>query len=287
MPDPTTSQKNSRPDIIKVKASHGVKWLIDAFKLFTSQLKTWLVISAFLLILLLIPGLNQFVALLFPIPIAGLMIGCRQISTKSNLVFDHLFCALKTHTKPLLIICSLYALSSLVITLVTYLIMQMLGYDIASLQIEKLQQMQPDELLAWMLSPEGIEMMRTYTLTLLIYLALLLPVMMAYWFAPALVVLNNISPLNSLKLSYKACKINFVAFSVYGVVGFLYMILAFTLVSIISAIIPLLSIPLILLLFLSIFSISLASIYTSYSDIFLQKDLLMKNSNGSTSSMIA
>ena len=288
-PNPDQPEKNGNYpiDINKVNAQQGIKWLQQAFKLFTSQMKSWLVIVGFLFILLLIPGINQIIGLLLPIPIAGIMLGCSQITAKTPLSFDHLFCALKTHTKPLIYLCAIYGLLSLVITFLTYMLMQFLGYDIINVLPDNLSGMSTNEMMQWIASAEGTEVTRVYLLTFLIYLVLLLPVMMAYWFAPPLIVLNNCSPINALKLSYRACKINLIPFTIYGLVGMLYILLTFSLISIISAIIPLLAIPLVLFFFLSVFAISIASIYTSYIQVFTTKNCLDKGEKKSSGSMIA
>ncbi|MGB0496049.1 MAG: BPSS1780 family membrane protein [Kangiellaceae bacterium] len=268
-PGQTGKQDGHPIEIVKVNARNGIAWLREAFKLFTSQLKAWLGITSFLFVLLLIPGINQIIALLFPIPIAGVMLGCRQLSPNTPLTFDHLFAALKTHVKPLIYLCAFYGLASIILTILTYMIMQVFGYDIFNLLPEKLNHMSTEELMGWLTSIEGVETSRIYALTGLIYLALLIPVMMAFWFAPALIVLENSSPVNALKLSLSACKINVIPFTLYGLAGVFYLVIAFTFITLISVLIPLLSIPLVVLLFLTIFAVSIASIYTSYMDIFI------------------
>lgn len=289
LPNPNQpEQQESYPvDINKVNAQQGIKWLQQAFKLFTSQIKSWLVIVGFLFVLLLIPGINQIIGLLLPIPIAGIMLGCNQITAKSPLSFDHLFCALKTHTKPLVYLCAIYAFLSIVITFLTYLFMQFLGYDIINMLPDNLNEMSTNDLMQWFTSPKGIEVTRVYLLTFLVYMALLLPVIMAYWFAPPLVVLKNRSPIEALKLSYRASKVNIIPFTVYGLVGVFYILLAFTLISFVSAMIPLLAVPLVLFLFLSLFAISIASIYTSYISIFNSPSSLEKKQNNTSGGMIA
>lgn len=289
LPNPNQpDQQESYPvDINKVNPQQGIKWLQQAFKLFTSQIKSWLVIVGFLFILLLIPGINQIIGLLLPIAIAGIMLGCNQITAKSPLSFDHLFCALKTHTKPLVYLCAIYGFLSIVITFLTYLFMQFLGYDIINMLPDNLNEMSTNDLMQWFTSPKGIEVTRVYLLTFLVYMALLLPVIMAYWFAPPLVVLKNISPIEALKLSYRASKVNIIPFTVYGLVGVFYILLAFTLISFVSAMIPLLAVPLVLFLFLSLFAISIASIYTSYISIFNSPSSLEKKQNNTSGGMIA
>jgi uncharacterized membrane protein len=90
-------------------------------------------------------------------------------------------------------------------------------------------------------------------LALLIVLALLLPLAMLAWFAPALIVFRNLPAWEAMKLSFRACMRNLMPFLLYGLVA---------LVLIVVACIPL------LLGLLIVMPVLLASVYTSYRDIF-------------------
>lgn len=57
-----------------------------------------------------------------------------------------------------------------------------------------------------------------FFIAMLVMLALLVPLAMAVWFAPALVVFHNVAPLEAMKASFFACLKNFVPFLVYGVI---------------------------------------------------------------------
>jgi uncharacterized membrane protein len=96
--------------------------------------------------------------------------------------------------------------------------------------------------------------MTTVALAVLIMLALSIPVLMAIWFAPSLVVFHNLGAVEAMKASFSGCLRNIVPFLVYGIVGFVLAILA--------------SIPLGLgwLVLGPVFG---ASIYTAYKDIYL------------------
>ena len=85
--------------------------------------------------------------------------------------------------------------------------------------------------------------------------ALALPVMLALWFAPALVVFHDVQPMAAMKASFSGCLKNFVPFLVYGIVGLVFFILA---------LIPL---GLGLLVFVPVLW---ASMYTAYRDIYLR-----------------
>jgi len=92
-----------------------------------------------------------------------------------------------------------------------------------------------------------------FWLAMLLAMALLIPLMMAYWFAPALVALNGLSALPAMRLSFVACMRNMLPFLVYGLIAILLMIVA---------VIP---VGLGLLVFAPVM---MASIYTAYRDIF-------------------
>jgi uncharacterized membrane protein len=93
-------------------------------------------------------------------------------------------------------------------------------------------------------------------LGILFFLLLLLPLIMAIWFAPALVMLGGLSPGAALKASFLGCLRNVVPFLVYGAIGIVLAIVA--------------SIPF-GLGWLVLGPVTIASIYSSYCDVFEDK----------------
>jgi uncharacterized membrane protein len=93
-------------------------------------------------------------------------------------------------------------------------------------------------------------------LAALIVLALSVPLVMAVWFAPALVLFHDLQPMDAMKQSFSGCLKNIVPFLVYGIVGMVIGIVA--------------SIPL-FLGWLAWGPTLVASVYTSYRDIFLER----------------
>ena len=85
--------------------------------------------------------------------------------------------------------------------------------------------------------------------------SLSVPVAMLLWFAPALVALNGIAPVEALKASWRGSLKNIVPFLIYGVVLFILAIVA--------------SLPF-MLGWLTLGPVMAASIYTSYRDIYFQ-----------------
>jgi uncharacterized membrane protein len=93
----------------------------------------------------------------------------------------------------------------------------------------------------------------TLLLAALVGLALMVPVFMAIWFAPALVVFDGKDAIEAMKQSFAGCLKNIVPFLIYGLVLFVLSILA--------------SIPL-GLGWLLLGPVLAASVYTGYKDIF-------------------
>ena len=90
-------------------------------------------------------------------------------------------------------------------------------------------------------------------LAILVTLALALPLYMALWFAPSLIVFNNLKSVDAMKASFFACLKNVVPFLLYGVIMLVLCFIA--------------AIPL-ALGFLVLGPVAIASIYTGYRDIF-------------------
>ena len=95
----------------------------------------------------------------------------------------------------------------------------------------------------------------TFLLAVLAGLALLLPLLMALWFSPALVYFHNEAPLDALKISFFASLRNWLPFLVYGILMLMLFVVA--------------AIPL-MLGFLVAGPLALISIYTSYRAVFTE-----------------
>ena len=94
----------------------------------------------------------------------------------------------------------------------------------------------------------------SFILAMLVVLALAIPIYMALWFAPALVVFHHLTPVEAMKTSFAACLKNIVPFLLYSVILLLLAMVA--------------SIPF-GLGWLVLLPVIVASIYTAYRDIFL------------------
>ena len=85
--------------------------------------------------------------------------------------------------------------------------------------IEAMQTDDPEVMIAVMSSP-------SFYLAMLVGIALMIPLMMTFWFAPSLVALNDIPALTAMKLSFLGCIKNILPFLLYGLIAFVLMLIA-------------------------------------------------------------
>ena len=253
LPPPTSGPHapTSTIDGKAVPAGQGARWWGSAWELFTAAAGTWLVITilyiAIMMVLSFIPLLGQVAAsLLHPVFVGGIVLGCRDQDRGGELSVQHLFAGFSEKLGPLVIVALFYFAGWIMIGLVT------LALAIAALG---------GSVIAAMLSGDamqaGIAAFATMGLSLLLVVLVgalfAIPLLMAFWFAPALVVLRGDEPWAAMKTSFRACLRNILPFLVYGLLGLLFVILA--------------CIPAFLGL-LVLIPVGIATVYTSYKDIF-------------------
>jgi len=251
-----------------VAASSGSAWLKDAYRIFKLSKGVWFGIGAFLLVASLVPILSTFVVILMPVLVGGLMIGCSQINATNPMKFDYLFSGLRKSTRPLLMLSLVNVLTLILVTTLTSNISMALGFDLSTLVPEHMEGNQNQQVIAWLQNLDPVIFIQTFLVGLSVFLILMLPVFMAFWFAPALICLKNKSVALSLKQSFSASLKNKVPFMVYSGVAVAYLFLFFFLLTLVAAIAQPLTIPLVLVGYVGGFSISLISIYTSFVEIF-------------------
>jgi len=184
-------------------------------------------------------------SLLSPILLGGIALGCRSLETGGDLELEHFLAGFRRNTGMLLAIGVVYVLGELVLLCVFAMFV---GWSV---------------MLA-MFAGGGAGVAAalagsTFGIALggLVVAALAIPLMAAYWFAPALAMLHDVPALPAMKASLLASLRNWVPFLVYGLVmGALA----------IAAAIPL---GLGLLVWLPLL---IASSYTSYRAVFTEPD---------------
>jgi uncharacterized membrane protein len=240
-----------------VGADRGIAWWGEAWRLFTPAAGVWILIIVLLVILnmvlAVVPLIGHVIGqLLFPIFAGGLMLGCRAVDRGEPLTVGHLFAGFGTRTGPLFIVGLIYTAVAVAIALVVFgLLLVFFGAAIVSSlwHLQDVQQLQDPWAVVSMFGSLGLAIL----VGLCVFLLLYLPLVMAVWFAPALVVLRGVAPLEAMRLSFSGCLRNIVPFLLYGLVGVGLAIVA--------------TIPL-LLGWLVLGPLTIASLYTGYCDIY-------------------
>ena len=228
-----------------VDAGRGWEWIAEGFALFKKQPGIWILILIVLIACSVLIGLVPVIGalanlLLMQVFMGGVMLGCRALDRGENFNVGCVFAGFKQSTGDLVVLGLLAMVGWIVAFIPAILIMgvgafmSMMGGGGSMPNIGAL----------------GL----TVVLALLVSLALVLPVYMAMWFAPSLVVFNNLKPVDAMKASFFACLRNIAPFLLYGII---------LLVLCVVAAIPL------GLGFLVLGPVAIASIYTGYCDIFV------------------
>jgi uncharacterized membrane protein len=219
--------------------------------LFASAPGVWIAITlAFLVIMILlamIPVLGTIATtLLAPVLAGGVLTGCRALDRGGALTFAHLFASFSDRLGPLVIVGLLYLVGSFAIVVV---VVGLLFVAVGATGVGALLSGDPVQAGAAVIATLGFGAL----LAALFGMLLGIPLTMAYWFAPALVVFRNDEPFSAMKSSFVACLANMLPMLVYGVLGLVFAIAA--------------SIPLGLgwLVLAPVFA---GSVYASYKDIF-------------------
>jgi hypothetical protein len=234
------------PDGRGVPAGHGWRWIADGWALTGLQRGTFigvfLLLMVLAIVLSLVPLLGSLVvALLMPVFVGGLWIGVDALRRGGRLEVGHLFAGFQSHAGKLI---ALGALSLGALVVMALIVALIFGSTIGLMFVGR--QPSPDEVTA---------MLGSVLLASLVMMALSIPWYMAVWFATPLIVLGRSDVGPALKTSFTACLKNIVPFLVWGLAMIGLSILA--------------SIPL-MLGWLLLGPTMLASIYTSYRDIFYE-----------------
>lgn len=241
----------------------GWNWLIDGWKLFRKNPAGVMILAASYLGLLtfitvLIPFVGTVVvALLSPGINAGLLTGCRMIDrglpVTPSIVVSPFLEENRRLAKPFLRLGVIYAAAVMVISIIGSLFGSI---DLASLSREEGA------------TPEALAQ---FINLLAIMSVLYIPVMMMFWYSPALVLWHETPPGKAIFFSFVTVWRNRGAFLIYSMGWFLWVAAAVAVFAALMAVLPL---PAMLvgglnfLLVLGIFSVSLCTFYPSYLTVF-------------------
>ncbi len=196
-----------------VPSGHGWQWIVDGFNLFKLNPGIWILNLIILLAITFALAFVPFVGslalnLIYPVFVGGLMLGCQALAHNEPLEVAHLFAGFREKAGPLVLVGVFYLVGALVIGIV---VGGAFGFSVFAA-----------------MSRGGAASVdfSMIALMVLVMVALLIPLLMAVWFAPALVVFHDMQPLQAMKQSFAGCLKNIVPFLVYGIIGFVIGILA-------------------------------------------------------------
>ncbi|HUG22030.1 BPSS1780 family membrane protein [Piscinibacter sp.] len=236
---------NAMPEARSVDAGRGVSWWGEAWTLFTRNVGMWIVLGLILIVALVLLGIIPLIGslaapLLVPAFVGGWLSAARKAETGAGLEPGDLFAGFKTKAQPLLALGALLLLATLLIGLV----MGALGFGGAMGMMRGGGPHGAGGMVAGMSA--GLPAM-------LAGLVLGFAVAMAFWFAPALVMLRDVPPVDALKASFAAAMKNIVPFLLFGVIY----LAAATLASLLFGLGWIVLVPLVML-----------TAYVSYKDVF-------------------
>lgn len=225
-----------------VDAGRGWDWIVEAYTLFRKQPGVWILtavaLGVLLIVISMIPLLGSLAtALLFPIFSGGLMLGCKDLERGGALEIEHLFAGFRQKTGDLVMVGAFNLIGWVVII---FAVVAVVGGGVFM------------GVMRGGIEGAGISI-ASMLIAMLLVAGLSVPLCMATWFAPALIVLHGTAPAAALKASFFACLRNWMPFLVYGVV---------LLVLCLVAAIPL------FLGYLVLVPVLIASVYTACRDIF-------------------
>jgi uncharacterized membrane protein len=217
----TENSINTPLESRQVPAGNAWAWIVSGFHLFKANPVMWIVILLIYLAIIIpisfIPVIGSVVTtLIAPVFAAGMMWGCKALVLKQDLEINHLFEGFKKNTAQLIAVGGVYML------------------------IMKGQEVSPAQANAMMLP-------------ILIAMLFIVPILMAYWYAPVLIGLHNLTVLEAMKLSFIACLKNMLPFLLYGLIFMVILVVAI--------------IPFGLGLVVAV-PVMMTSLYTSYVDVF-------------------
>ena len=197
-----------------VAAERGAAWIFEGFDYFKANPLGWIGALVVLFVISAMVSLIPLGGLAFnvvsPVFTAGLMLGCHRYREGGVFSFNHLFAGFSDNVKQLLLVGAILLGFGLLIAVVVVAVAAFTIIDFSVLMSGQV----PDQMFS---DPAG--MFLPFMTISFIIVALSAPLIMALWFAPALVVLNRLSAVEAMRLSFQGCLINIVPFLFYGIVA--------------------------------------------------------------------
>lgn len=233
--------------IRSVAPGRGWQWITAAFQLFRRNPLVWVVLNLVLLLigvgLSVLPVIGAYVLyLLTPVFLGGIMVAAKDLEAGQDIEIAHLFHGFRHNAAHLVTVGGVYLVGQVVISGVML--------TVGGPEFQEAAKAGFGALDASALTPEGA---RRVLQAMLVGTLLFVPLAMAVWFAPALVILDDQPGFQALWTSLLACLRNALPLLLYSIVSSVLLLFAV--------------IPFGLGLILWI-PVMLLTIYTSYRDVF-------------------
>ena len=184
-------------------------WITEGWKLFARAPLMWIVAIVIVFVLAIVVSIVPFIGslafqVLQPVIAGGFIVACRSLETGGEFELEHLFAGFSKRFGPLAIVGLVFLAGGLVIMLVFGLFV---GFSVVGAFMTGDPEAVAASIAAsWLAIALGV----------LVVLGLMVPLLAAYWFAPALVMIHDMKPIEAMKASFFACLRNFVPFVIYG-----------------------------------------------------------------------
>jgi uncharacterized membrane protein len=206
------------PEPRKLDAGYGASWWGEGWRVFAASPWVWIGMVAILLVLMFLLVLIPFIGgiaqtLLMPVFGGGVMLGCHALARGEPLRISHLFDGFGSGRFGPLVIIGLVVLAAAIVLglIVAAVIFATIGIagltalsgmsDPAQIDIGTLTSFGGALLVVFLIGFVGASL-----------------IAMAYWYAPALVVLNGEEPIAAMRKSFHASWRNLGAFLIYGLI---------------------------------------------------------------------
>jgi hypothetical protein len=226
-----------------VGVGRGASWLGEGFEFFKQGAGHWILtcIVGFVLMMIigLLPLINLVAGLFTYVWVGGLMLGLRDQDQGERFEIKHLFAGFGPKFGQLLLLGVIVTAISMVLTVA------FLGSMYWQLITGSMDS-------SWENFGAGM------AIRVLLLMALMIPLMMAVWLAPALIAIHDTPVITAMKLSFFGCLKNVLPFLIYGILAMILFIIG--------------ALPLGLGL-LIVMPMFFGSIYAAYKDIYVYENL--------------
>lgn len=242
-----------------VGAGQAFAWIGAAWRLFVHAPLIWIVNAVIYFVIAFVLGLIPFLGglvsnFLYPTFVGGFMIGADRLRRGDSYEVGHLFAGFQEKTSKLLVLGAIWVGTAVLLLLLfgilaavfigaSGIMSAMMGGDAGKLETA--------------MTAMGAGAIGGFLLLMFLAFLAFIPVLMALWFAPALVIFHDLSPTEAISQSFKASLKNIFPL----VICFIVVVIAIFFASIPFGLGLLVAVP-----------VMLATQYTCYRDVFVGDD---------------